>query len=164
MKIQTTNSYYKRQLDIECLQSMLAPSEDYTELYPSVSKNKTKAVSGIQKLAQRYVVLFTTELGSDVFMPDFGSTFIKTAERCNVSSIYKLEFLANEANFVTKRLLKDEDPETYGKQNDDERLDDSWIVSVSADYNERKIVVHAAIRSVAGDVLDFVVPTTNGIY
>jgi len=165
--VKTTTNYYKRQLDIECLQSMVTPSTEYQELTPSASKNQTKAVSGIQKLVQRYVVLFTTLTGSDVFNKYIGTNLVDVCSRGNVPGLSYVDLMANTANFKTQDKIKHDDESNaarYGDQPDDEKLQESRIVDVTLDTVTRTIRIHVSIRSVAGDSVTFVVPTTYGVF
>ncbi len=165
-KIDTTTSYSRRQLDLECLQSMDEPYTSFVEVTPSVTYETPKIVSGAQKLAQRYAVLFTTIIGSDIIEPGFGTTLYDRLERGNFGSYADIVFMANVANSGARARIKEDDAHdgTYGSQPDDEKLDDSWISDVKVDSVNRRISIYASILTAAGESLTFVVPTEAGIY
>lgn len=165
-EIKKTTSFSGRQLDLECLQSMDHPSTSFVEVTPSVTFDTPKIVSGPQKLAQRYAVLFTTVTGSDIMDPDFGTTLFGRIDHGNFGGYTEVNLLANEANIATKQriIAADNNTDTYGKIPDDEKLKDSWISRVVVDKNARTIDVFVKILTVAGEDITFVVPTPSGIY
>lgn len=164
-KIPVSDSFSKRQLDLECLETMDYPHDRYVEMTPSVTLDVPRIVSGPQKLAQRYVVLFTTILGSDFIRPGFGSNLLGVVETGNVGSVTEIELLAKFANSeAMNRIREDDASEDFGPQPDDEKLDRSWIESVVVDTAERTVKVYASLLTVAGERITFIVPTSAGIY
>ena len=165
VNIPVTTSFSKREVDLECLQSMIEPVEKYKEVQPSITLFTPKIVTGPQKLMQRYVVLFTTITGSDRLRPDDGSRLIPACETGYVNSLADLNYMAAKANNDTReRIIADDNDETFGIQPDDEKLEDCWIDSVVVDKDSRTVSVYASILTRAGESLTFVVPTTAGIY
>lgn len=165
-QIDSITDYSKRQLDLECLQSMRIPDTRFVEVIPSVSYEQPKIVAGAQKLAQRYAVLFTTIIGSDKMDPSFGTTLYDRVVRGNFGSTVEVGFMANIANSMTRERIKsdDENTDAFGNQPEDEKLDDCWISDVKIDHQERRISIYASIQTAAGDTLTFLVPTEAGIY
>lgn len=165
-EIKTTTSYSKRQLDLECLQSLDRPVNSFVEVVPSVTFDTPKIVAGPQKLVQRYAVLFTTIIGSDIMDKDFGTTLLGKIDHGNFGGYSEINLLAQEANIATKQRIfrDDENTELYGNQPDDEKLQDSWVSRVAVNKVERTIDVFISILTVAGENITFVVPTVAGIY
>ena len=162
----TSTSYSKRQLDLESLQSMRVPSTAYEEVVPSVSYMVPKIAAGPQKLVQRYAVLFTTVTGSDPVRPDDGTNLYGVFDTGNIGSTSAVRLMANMANSIVRDRIREDDSneDTFGRQPDDEKLDDCWISRVSVDTTSRTISVYASIRSRAGTEVEFIVPTSAGIY
>jgi hypothetical protein len=165
-EIKETTSYAGRQLDLECLQTMKHPTQFFVEMTPSATYDTPKIVAGPQKLAQRYVVLFTTVTGSDIMNPRFGTDFIGRVDHGNFGGYVEVRFLADEANRITKQRIKEDDRNSavYGDSPADERLRDSWITNIEVSKADRKIRVHISILTEAGNSIEFVVPTKAGIY
>ena len=163
--IESTTDYSNRLLDLECLQTIDHPDTKSVEVFPGITNDTPKIVAGPQKLVQRYAVLFTTIIGSDVMRPGFGTTLLSKAISGNFGGYAEIEFLANSANMYAKeRILEEDDDERFGNQPDDERLSDCWISDIDVDRIDRKIAIHASILTAAGEQVTFVVPTPAGIY
>lgn len=164
--IPVSTSYVGRQLDLEALQSLQSPSTSFVEVVPSVSFDDPKIVSGMQKLAQRYAILFTTIRGSDMEDINFGTDLYSVFETGNVSGTSALYLRAEAANRMVKSriIAEDSDEATFGAQPDDEKLSDCWVDRVDVDTTTRRISVFVSIRSVAGSGVTFIVPTKSGIY
>lgn len=162
----STTSYSGRQLDLEALQSMDAPHVSWTEVTPGVVADTPKIVAGAQKLVQRYAVLFTTLTGGDVMRPDDGTPLCGVYETGNFGSTVDIELMAQDANSTCRARMRedDADEETFGTHPADEMLDDCWIDRVTVDRTTRTVSIFASIRSMAGNEISFVVPTTAGIY
>lgn len=165
-KTKVSSDYSGRQLDLECLQSISDPVDSFTEVVPSVTFDTPKAVSGTNKLAQRYAVLLTTSMGSDIMGHVDGTLLVDMSTSGNVGSKSIIEYYAKMANMDARNamLADDSDTDTFGKIPDDERLDDCWIDDVVVDFVERKVSVYATVRSVAGTTSTFMIPTTAGVY
>ena len=164
--IRSSTSYSRRQLDLESLQSMRQPSTSYEEVVPSATYDTPKIVAGIQKLVQRYAILFTTVTGSDVMRPTDGTGLYGIIDSGNVGSTASIKIMANRANAMVKSRIRadDDNEDVFGRQPSDEKLDDCWISRVSVDTTSRSVSVYASIRSVAGSEVEFIVPTSAGIY
>ena len=166
VKMPSTTSYSKRQLDLEVLQSLQEPVTSYTEVVPSATALVPKIVAGPQKLVQRYAVLFTTITDSDIVHPGEGTELYGIFDTGNVGGAGMIRLYAEAANSMARRMIKadDENEATFGKQPADEKLDDSWIRDVVVDRSTRSISIYVSIRSAAGSVVTFVVPTSAGVY
>lgn len=164
--IPVSTDYSGKQLDLECLQSLPEPDNRFTEVDPSVTSKTPKIVSGPQKLAQRYAVLFTTIIGSDTMDPDFGTRLLDKVVSGNFGGYTEVEFLANTANLFTKeRIMQDDDAvDRFGDIPDDEKLKDCWISNVVVDKENRRISIFASILTVAGESITFMVPTVAGVF
>ena len=163
--IESTTDYSNRLLDLECLQTVEYPDTRSVEVLPGITNDTPKIVAGPQKLVQRYAVLFTTIIGSDVMRKNFGTTLLSKVVSGNFGGYTEVEFLANSANMYAKeRIQEEDDDDRFGNQPDDEKLSDSWISDIVVDREERRIAIHASILTAAGELVTFVVPTPAGIY
>jgi hypothetical protein len=133
---------------------------------PSATFETPKIVAGAQKLAQRFIVLFTTTLGSDKFNTDFGTKLTDAAKYGNTTGYTDIELMANMANEQARDAIfaADADTDTYGAIPDDEKLANSWISDVVVDKDTRTVRIYVSIVTAAGEAITFVVPTTSGIY
>lgn len=163
--IKISTSFSKRQLDLECLETMDKPYDTFIELETSATFDVPRVVSGPQKLAQRYVVLFTTIIGSDRLRSDFGTTLLRVVETGNVNSEAELKLMASVANSMTMNAIRADDADAeYGPQPDDEKLLRSYIDDVVVDRETRDVRIYVSLITVAGEDITFIVPTKAGIY
>lgn len=75
----TSTNYVDRKKDISILQypdATIVGAQDMRVEFDLV----TKYCSGIQKLAQKYVIILFTNIGSQKYYPDFGTEFLWTLQ------------------------------------------------------------------------------------
>ena len=156
-----TVDYSGRQVDIELLQSISKPV-DLQQVSVSSVTQTPKIVTGIQKLVQRYTSLMLQLLGTTHFDQDNGSELISTVVAGAIGSPGTLQNLFAVANNKVIRQLKKDDVQTdvYGTMPNDERLDSTTLLDYDIDYGSSVAYLRIQITSVAGDSIEFIVPTT----
>jgi hypothetical protein len=92
----TSTNYTDRKLDLHIMQGVQAPN--HSSITPSFGL-VSNYCAGVQKLIQRYTIMFLTELGSQENYPEFGSDFItkitSTSNNFNRSDLFSLFAFAN---------------------------------------------------------------------
>jgi len=145
--------YTNRLFDIEVGQTIVYPSGN-KQLTISLT-NGQRVVTGIQKLVQRYMLLFLTTQGSVNFMQDMGTNFVTVILQNGVKLYNQLFGLFAISNIsVIKQLLAD----TEGLP-DDEILSSAELIDFNIDSLNQNLRLNVRITSVAGDSAEFVLPT-----
>ena len=117
----------------------------------------SKYVAGVEKLVQRWAILFMTAVGSQINYPTFGTEFIEDIFPSNSSNLSKLDalHLFNFANLDVISVFT-----TYQANNpgapDDEQFASAQLVGFSSTADSLNMQV--AITSIAGSSLTFVLP------
>lgn len=92
-----STNYADRKLDLHIMQGVHAPNA--SNISPSFGKISNYC-AGVQKLIQRYTIMFLTEIGSQEDYPEFGSDFItkitSTSNNFNRSDLFSLFAFANQ--------------------------------------------------------------------
>lgn len=92
----TSINYSDRKLDLHIMQGVNAPNT--SDINPSFGL-VSNYCAGVQKLIQRYMIMFLTEIGSQENYLDFGSDFVikitSTSNNFNRSDLYSLFAFAN---------------------------------------------------------------------
>lgn len=92
-----STNYADRKLDLHIMQGVNAPNA--SNISPSFGKISNYC-AGVQKLIQRYTIMFLTEIGSQEDYPEFGSDFItkitSTSNNFNRSDLFSLFAFANQ--------------------------------------------------------------------
>jgi hypothetical protein len=107
-----------------------------------------EVITGIQKVAQSFALIFLTELGSKPFDPTFGTPFL-TAMRLGR---FRTEAdVQNEFSAATQRVQQILDQEAVAAGlPEDERFDDAILESFVLDKLTSTLKLEVRIRSVAG--------------
>jgi len=147
------------QYDIEILQTIKAVSSDPVLMSLSAADGKSRAVTGIQKLVQRYLLALLTAEGSVRFDKAFGTTVLQelysgiSRNRASVSNAF---------NFATADaidILREEDANTdYGEIPDDERIKSALLTDFSVDTTTSTLYLEIMITSVAGSSYEYKLP------
>lgn len=96
----------------------------------------TKIVTGLQKLVQKWLILFLTHKGSVRSDPAFGTNFLKDVALSNANNIEALTNAFNEAAGEVESYLGQQsiaDP--------DERLESAELISLTATEDSIKITL-----------------------
>ena len=118
--------------------------------------NPSQYISGVEKLVQRYAILFLTNLGSQINYPTFGTNFL-TALQENPSNISSLQaqHLFNYSNNVVISIFT-----TYQANNPglplDEQFSSAQLVGFAS--NGTTVNMSIAITSLSGSNVEFILP------
>lgn len=118
-------------------------------------------VTGIEKLVQRYALLFLNALGSTKFRPNHGTNLIPRASRGMIYSMATLESSAAEANLFASRQIRlaDEGDDIP----DDERLVSSEITDLVFVRTAAQVKISIRLTTAAGQSYVYIVPVNMGI-
>lgn len=112
-------------------------------------------VAGIQKLAQRVLLILLHKRGSRLYLPDEGCAFMIEAERGLWRTVADVEQAFYSARLDVRRQCEaietDDDP-------DDERYGDLELTGVT--LNADKVTISVFVTSAAGSTFTFLTPIT----
>lgn len=108
---------------------------------------------GIQKLAQRWMLEFLTEIGSLRGLPERGSSFLAALRLRNLRTTQDIVFAFQAANLEIERQLKNEE---YDGMPDDEKFRTATLRNVT--FYPGYLSLNVMIESVAGDARAAIVP------
>jgi len=157
-----TDDYTNRQVDIELLQSISQPV-DLKQVSISSVTLSPKAVTGIQKLVQRYASALLAYLGSVHFAQDYGTNLISTVLAGGVQNIAQLQAAFASANSLAIGSLRADDRKTviFGALPDDENIASAQLLDQQIVYETATVNLKVLITTLAGDSVTFVVPATT---
>ena len=160
MRAYTTN-YSNRQTDIEVLQTILKPTGN-TALNFSITSSPVKAVTGMQKLVQRYTILLLTQLGTVKFATDQGTTFMADLMRGAAQNSGQVTAVVAFANLSVVQELAVEDANTdeFGSIPDDERLVSATLSDFTVNKATGVLSLIIKLVNAAGDSYTYVLPVT----
>lgn len=151
-------NYSGRLVDVEGLQTVAAPT-GMVQVYFTATTGQ-RIVSGIQKLIQRYAIIYLSNkdsyydpvLGTD-FMMKVVNGLIQTRENVAVAFAF--------ANDDVLRILRvdDVDPK-YGTLPDDEKVDKVTLEDYNVDLATGTLFLRLKIATKAGDSAEFLLPAT----
>jgi len=110
-------------------------------------------ITGIQKLAQRFLIRLLTEAGSILHLPEEGTQFMTEARQGLFRVQLDVEASFAEAMFDVEQQLKGEE---LAGDPPDERFDSAEIVSTSLAHG--KVVLRVRLRAESGANTEFIVP------
>ena len=158
MNRESTIDYSGRTVDLLLLKTVL--KHENKQVNPNIT-NQPMSVTGIEKLVQRYALLFLTELGSVMNSPNEGTEFLTSLSRGKIYDESSLSAAANLANKTVYRQIVSED--TAMETPDDEALDDSSIQDMKMDRATASVSVTVKITSVAGESFVYTTPIRMGV-
>lgn len=150
---QKTNNYSGRKVDILALDG--AFNDSVFPMEQTLYSNGSKVCSGIQKLAQRWLIEFLTPLGSIPYLPNRGSNFIYKVRSGRIRTELDARLAFNFARDSVAVNLKREDVE--GKYPEDEQYKDAVLLAIQVMMG-RSLNMSVRIDSVADASRVFVVP------
>lgn len=120
-----------------------------------------RIVTGIEKLVQRYALLFLNAMGSTKFRPDHGTNLIPRAAKGLIYSRSTLESAAAEANLFASRQIRlaDEGDDIP----DDERLVSSEITDLVFVRTAAQVKISIRLTTAAGQSYVYIIPVNMGI-
>lgn len=120
-----------------------------------------RIVTGIEKLVQRYALLFLNAMGSTKFRPDHGTNLIPRAAKGLIYSQATLESAAAEANLFASRQIRLSDEEDDIP--DDERLVSSEITDLVFVRTAAQVKISIRLTTAAGQSYVYIIPVNMGI-
>lgn len=150
--------YAGRTVDLLLLKTVIRP---FDQRVAPVVTEVPMLVSGIEKLVQRYALLFLTELGSVMNSPDEGTEFLTYLSHGKIYDESSLKSSAARADNRASRQIKQEDSAL--ETPDDEALASSEIMNVSFDRTRASVTVTVRITTLAGESYTYVTPISMGV-
>lgn len=148
------------QLDIEILQTIVAVSPESVRLSATATAPCSRAVTGIQKLVQRYIITLATTIGSTRFDAKFGTPFWQMASRGMSRNSASVGNAFRFASADAVDILRTEDTDdSYGTMPDDERIDSATLLDFGVDTASGTLYFTVDIRSAAGETYTYRFPT-----
>jgi hypothetical protein len=151
----TTTNYTGREQDLYILGPVNSKKDSIqqnTLTFGPVSRR----CSGVQKLCQKYLILFLTEVGSQEAFPSFGTDFLTNLKNNN-SAVTRGDVVHffNYANLKVTDLLRQYSAENPGIPSD-ELLFSAELLDYS--FSDGVLSLAIQINTQAGDTVPFVVP------
>lgn len=151
--------YAGRTVDLLLLKTVIRPVSE-TTVSPNADSTPM-TVTGIEKLVQRYALLFLTQLGTVGQSPDEGSEFMKSLGRGMIYDENTLKAEAAKANAMVVRQIRRED--TSLETADDEALDTASVTDLQLDRATRSVTVQVTVTTKAGDSYTYITPIAIGV-
>jgi hypothetical protein len=157
----STIDYSKRQVDIELLQSVEKPTE-MVRVILGLATTTPKIVTGIQKVAQRYALLFLSTVGEVRFAPNQGALILSQVGGGRIQNRGQLQVAFAASNSTVLNQMKSDDSqfETYGEIPDDERILDAILLDFDIDFATSVVYLRVRLLTGAGTDIIYVVPVT----
>lgn len=148
--------YATRRYDLLAFEGVHPEKESRLNLLLFSNNNSGQICTGIQKLAQRWLLEFMTERGSMVGKPERGCEFMRLVRNGRLSTQTEVFYAFSYAETLVRRNLRDE--ETDDMPND-ERIAGAEPISISflPGYAQLRI----AIQSLAGDTRELILPVST---
>lgn len=149
-----TSDYTGRKKDISILQNpdpLLVGAQNVTPSFGSVGR----FVAGVQKTIQRYAIILLTNLTSQKFYPEFGTTFISDLSKYSAVDALQARQLFVMASFSAVSLMQN-----YQSRHTeiplDERINSANLIDII--INQQGVYFSISIKTEAGNILDFLLP------
>jgi len=149
----TLQEYSGRTYDVLAYQDAVAAGEVLVKQQLIGDDNQGQICTGIQKLAQKFLLILLTEKGTKVHFPDFGTEFITDAKRgffqtpLDVFASFSAAIVDIKTQLQAEETADDPDDEIYAE---------AEIVSVS--LAGLTVAVTVELRSAAGTSVRFIPP------
>lgn len=119
-------------------------------------------VTGVEKLAQRFLNVFVNAIGSAKFMDGYGTDIVPSVANGYVYSESTLEAAAAEANMLARHqiVLADQDLDTP----DDETLVSSEVIGLEFSREQSKIKISIKLTTAAGSSYTYIIPVGVGVH
>lgn len=156
----STTDYSNRTVDLLLLQFIAHPTLAQ-KVTPDVT-NIPRIVTGLEKLVQRYALLFLTKRGSVKNCEQEGTDIVHAVIAGKVYNDSILRTYANQANMWVTNLIKSEDssiPDTPL----DEQLKSTSVIETRLDKQQGKAFVSIKITSKANEEYIYVTPLAIGV-
>lgn len=153
--------YAGRTVDLLLLKTVLDAPVELKRVDVNVS-GTPMIVTGIEKLVQRYALLFLTALGSVKFAEGRGTNIIPRVASGRVYDMATLETAAAEANMMARTRIASGDA---GEDTpDDERLINSVVEKLEFSRQESRVRISVRLTTAAGQTYLYVIPVAVGVH
>lgn len=148
----TIADYQDRKIDILAFQL----NDNRTQVSQTVAKDNSggNICTGIQKLAQRWVLEFLTPIGSVPYKPKIGSPFTDQVRRGLIKNNFDIVSYFSASALIVSVNLKREDSLSDPA---DERFDKATLDGFSFD-NSGKLILNVTLLSAAGTSRKVILP------
>lgn len=153
--------YTNRKIDLEIFQTENPPALLKELKFSMTDGNVSRKLTGMQKLAQRYMITFFTAKGSVAFRPDYGSSFMPAINAGLLQSRTAVVQYFSFANIeVGQQLqLQDQLPEGVDMPAD-EKFARAYLMDYAVNTSEARLYLKVKLESMAGAAYTFVLPVT----
>ena len=156
MTMTVSSNYEGRTVDLEAFQTVQYPAS-LTPLTMTLRRDgKSRKVTGIQKLAQRYLILFMTNLGDIKYAEEQGTEFLKTVINGGVQTRSDVVILFAFANSNVEVQL---DADDSSDDPPDERFQSAKLLSYDLDFANSRLYMRVLLTSLSGEDYEFIIPT-----
>ena len=157
--IGTSTDYTGRKVDLEIFQTENPPAVFKELTLTMTSGDVSRKLTGIQKLAQRYMLVFFTAKGSVPLRPDYGTSFMAAVGSGLMQSRTAVVQYFSFANVEVGQQLRLQDQDADGAAlSDDEKFSRAYLMDYAVDTSSAKLYLKVKLESLAGGVYIFVLP------
>lgn len=153
--------YSGRAVDLLLLKTVLAAPVVNKRVRLDVS-DVPMSVAGVEKLVQRYALLFLTKFGSCHVDEGEGTRFVSRVQYGFVYDMPSLTAAAAEANLWTMTQVREGDAGLDTPQ--DERLVKSDVVDLKFSREKAEVMVSVRLTTEAGSSYDYIIPVAIGVH
>lgn len=148
--------YVNRKYDYLALQNVQAIGDAKLALELFTEQNNGKVCVGVQKLSQRWLLEFMTELGSMLGRPNRGAGFMTAVRQGRIKNVLAAKSAFETASINIRQNLQNEE---YVDMPEDEKFLNAQLLSVAIlpGYMQLRI----QINSVAGDAREVILPVST---
>lgn len=120
-------------------------------------------VTGVEKMVQRYAILFINAIGSTKFRPEHGTDVVPNVSAGLVYNMATLETTAAGANIEALRQMTISDAEE-AETPDDERIVDSEVTNLEFSRDRSRIRISVRLTTAAGNSYVYIIPVGVGVH
>lgn len=151
-------NYSGRTVDLLLLQFIQAPVADKI-VTPDVT-NIPRMATGIEKMAQRFALVFLTQLGTVRHRETEGTKLLDAIGLGRVYDESTLRAEAESANRLTREQIRKED--ITMDTPDDEALKSSSVIDLDLNRATATVFITISLTSEAGDTYTYITPISTG--
>lgn len=157
----STIDYSNRQVDIELLQTIPEPVE-LIRVNLALSNSTPKIVTGLQKVVQRYALLFLSTVGEVKFSQRQGAYILSQVGGGRIQNRGQLQAAFASANSRVLGQMRSDDAQTtaYGTMPADEIIVDARLLDFDIDFEKSTVYLQIQLLTQAGTSVTYVVPVT----
>ena len=153
------SNYGGRLVDLEVLTGIEKPDLEHELALTPVRNHAGRAVTGMQKLAQRYVITLLSSVDKTYGEPGYGTLFWESVVRGILRSASAASSLFNYSNVLAVNQLIAEDA-LYPDTPEDERIESARLLDIHVDKNAASTAFVVDLVSRAGEHYVYKVPVS----